>query len=383
MLGAWGRAVGHTWAVGAPYGPAGITPLHLVAAMRDGPLLKALMNLNPEGARAAWDSALTADGLTPAAFAALAAQRTQHPQHAQQRAPPGGAVHCGSAPKQGSGVTTTARAPASPMSPKAAAAPPPAPKTPGGLPAQAPPPAATPGVPEAAPSPASGSTSKGNETILCPTTTPAPAPASPVTPAAATASLPVAAWSRTCSSTSASSATTTATLPLREVPSWGVTPGAGEHSSQDMASAGAGVPAGAAAGEGEGEGEGEGSDGLAAREESSGEALTAALAGDPTMGLAVGEAAGAKREGKKASDSADAEASGEEAAAAPKGGPVPSAGSGLHSAPCPLGCKGAKESGMNREGGRGSPDPPYLASPGGMGGAGKQGLLLALQAVLL
>lgn len=41
-LASWGRQQGHTWAVDSPAGPASLTPLHLAAAARDGPLMKAL-----------------------------------------------------------------------------------------------------------------------------------------------------------------------------------------------------------------------------------------------------------------------------------------------------------------------------------------------------
>jgi hypothetical protein len=42
VLGVWGRQVGHTWDVAAASGGSGITPVHLVAAMRDAGMLQAL-----------------------------------------------------------------------------------------------------------------------------------------------------------------------------------------------------------------------------------------------------------------------------------------------------------------------------------------------------
>lgn len=42
VLGAWGCQQGYAWSVAAPAGPSALTPLHLVAAARDGPLLIAL-----------------------------------------------------------------------------------------------------------------------------------------------------------------------------------------------------------------------------------------------------------------------------------------------------------------------------------------------------
>ena len=119
VLAVWGRQQGHEWEVGAP-GPAGLTPLHLVALRRDAALLRAAIGaaacfstacwwtgglvgsvtgegppgarsrfslarrppppsclpaaLSPAAARRAWLTAVTTDGLTPAAFAQLAAQ---------------------------------------------------------------------------------------------------------------------------------------------------------------------------------------------------------------------------------------------------------------------------------------------------------------------
>ncbi|GAB4818529.1 hypothetical protein N2152v2_005575 [Parachlorella kessleri] len=72
VLGAWGQQVGHSWNVAAPGGVTGITPVHLVAGMRDEPMLRALAALNRSSFQAAWSSALTADGYSPAAFAQLA-----------------------------------------------------------------------------------------------------------------------------------------------------------------------------------------------------------------------------------------------------------------------------------------------------------------------
>lgn len=42
VLAAWGRQQGFTWPIAAPAGPSALTPLHLAAAARDGPLFKAL-----------------------------------------------------------------------------------------------------------------------------------------------------------------------------------------------------------------------------------------------------------------------------------------------------------------------------------------------------
>ncbi|PRW21027.1 ligase [Chlorella sorokiniana] len=75
VLTGWGHQQGYTWAIAAPAGPSALTPLHLAAAARDGPLVKALFEMDPASARSAWLAAKTSDGLTPAAFAALAKQR--------------------------------------------------------------------------------------------------------------------------------------------------------------------------------------------------------------------------------------------------------------------------------------------------------------------
>lgn len=74
----WGEEAGAPWQVDLP-GPLGLTPLHLAAAVPTSPtasaLLEALLLRCAGGAvagAAAWHTARTADGLTPAQFAAMA-----------------------------------------------------------------------------------------------------------------------------------------------------------------------------------------------------------------------------------------------------------------------------------------------------------------------
>ena len=128
VLATWGQQQGHVWSITTPAGSADLTPLHLAAAVRNFPLVKALFgergsspllslcsqqlllgsgavtvhlasssgrqppvwmhlpaDMDPASARLAWHSARTADGLTPAAFAELAKQH-QQPQVQRQAA---------------------------------------------------------------------------------------------------------------------------------------------------------------------------------------------------------------------------------------------------------------------------------------------------------